>query len=296
MTILSTATRRITLSTFIVASAGIAHAAPSSDLFEYATLGGAVMSSNANTIHLMNPGLGSEYGVAARRIAIGGPGVKEHVSTLRMDWADPFGVEMPVNSSVSVALIADTNPDGIGQPQRASRVTLLKRGIVDGVNSYELGFDFGGLGSDFATMTIETASGSVILQPFDDGSFIQLFGLPPGEPVVRTVKLPPEGIDVDWQDDDDDGDNIFDVDTITVTQLPPLLTGFLLPDGAMFSESIVSISLSLEGPETELDGVYGFDYFGTGLPSFSVSVPTPGSLSLIVLAGTACIRRKRSES
>lgn len=293
MTVSKRTIRRVSQITLITTCAGVSHAAPASDLFEYTTLGDAIMNSNANTIHLMDPGFGGEYGVAARRIAIGEPGVKEHVSKLRMDWADPYGLEMPENSSVSLALIADTNPNGIGNPQRASRVTLLKRGIVGGVNSYELGFEFGGLGSSFATMTIETASGSVISQPFDDGSFIQLLGLPPGEPIVRTVKLPPEGIDVDWHDDDDDGDDIFDVDTITVTQLPPLITGFALPDGTTFSESIVSISLSLEGPETELEGVYGFDYYGSGLPSFSVSVPAPGPLALIAIAGLTGVRRSR---
>lgn len=293
MTVSKNTFRRVVQMSTLTACVGSAQAAPASDLFEYTALGDAIMSSNADTIHLMDPGFGGQYGVAARRIAIGEPGVKEHVSNLRMDWADPFGLEMPENSSVSLALIADINPNGIGNPERASSVTLLKRGLVGGVNSYELGFEFGMLGSSFATMTIETASGSLITQPFDDGSFIQLLGLPPGEPVVRTVKLPPEGIDVDWHDDDDDGDDIFDVDLITVTQLPPLLTGFMLPDGSVFSESILSISLELGGPETELDGVFGFDYYGTGLPSFSVSVPEPGAFALLSMGAVSGLRRRR---
>ena len=84
MGVYSNAANRVAQISVIASCAGIAQAAPSSDLFEYSSLGNADMSSTAHTLFITDPGFGGEYGVAARRIAIGEAGVKEHVSTLNI--------------------------------------------------------------------------------------------------------------------------------------------------------------------------------------------------------------------
>ena len=269
-------------------------AAPADDTFEYTPLGGALLTPSPTQLFIEDLSPPGEFGVAARRIAIGEAGVEEHVSKLIVDWPDPFGLTLTPDAAISTHLIADTNPDGVGDPIRASSVGLTRLPDAGGRTQYGVSFDFALLGSATATLRVYNGATLVAVDPlFGSGGSITLDGLPPGEPVVRTVKIPP-GIFCDWRDDESDGDVFFDVDVIDVGLLPLNFAGFTLPGGAYFGTAADRIELTLNGPETELDGVFGFDYTGTGLSSFSISeVPAPGALAMLAVAALASPRRRQ---
>ncbi len=276
----------------LLGASGIASAVPGDGLFDFTAIGGANLDFAIDQVRAGTPLPGSGgWGVAARRIAIGEPGVKEHVSNLIVDWPDPFGLTSPVDSSIDFSLVATMA--GSAGPTRASTVSWTRMPDQAGSTSYHLGFDFAQLGSTTATMRITTLSDVVVTRQMDSSSGILVNGLPPGEPIVRTVKIPP-GIWVDWNDDDDDGDNMFDVDIITVRGLPAGLTSFELDDGSIFNDGIRSIELVLNGPETEIDWVHGFDFTGSGLNAFTVSnIPSPGAAALLAMGGLMAGRRRR---
>ncbi|MEO1130933.1 MAG: hypothetical protein AAFX05_14665 [Planctomycetota bacterium] len=270
-----------------------AHAAGVS-LYTWSSLDGAGVHPAPGEVHVTSPGTGS-YGVAARRIAIGEAGVKEHVSTLRVGWPDPLGLGASPDASMSISLVADTNPNGVGEPTLVGRVTLLKRADTAGLTSYEIRGDFSALGSSTSTMRVYDSLGDlVVVKQLDSASPIRLRGLPPGEPLIREAPIPPS-FDADWKDDDSDGDDVFDLDIVTLSLLPHNFSGFEFDDGTVFDVAAARIEFELDGPETELEGVFGYDFLADNLGSFTVfDVPTPGSVVCLGLGACLGLRRRRS--
>ncbi len=277
----------------LLGACGIASAVPGDGLFDFTAIGGANLDFAPEQVRAGTPLPGSGgWGVAARRIAIGEAGVEEHVSNLIVDWPDPFGLTSPIDSSIDISLVAEL-PGGSG-PVRASTVSWTRMPDQAGATSYHLGFDFAQLGSSTATMRITTLGDVVVERQIDSSSGILLNGLPPGEPIVRTVKIPP-GIAVDWIDEDDDGDGIPDVDIITILGLPEGITSSELADGSIINDGIRSIELILNGPETEIGAIHGFDFIGSGLNAFTVSnIPSPGAAALLAIGGLVAGRRRRT--